>query len=135
MLKILYIFGQMKKVNYFGYCYLLSVFTWSTFWKTILRGQTVSVLCSNVVWNPFLMKTTFTSDFSWFGSVSLSTVDSTSPLCQYSHKTTHSQFSLCQSNSPVSFQARVTEMNISRKCKIEMSANLLCIESVFIVFQ
>lgn len=26
------------------------------------------VLCSNVEWNPFLMKTTFTSDLSWFES-------------------------------------------------------------------
>lgn len=37
-----------------------SVFTWSIYWNSISNGQTVFlVLCSNVVWNPFLMKTTF----------------------------------------------------------------------------
>lgn len=67
------------------------------------------VLCSNVVWNPFLMKTTFTSDFSWFESVS----GSTSLLYQYSHQVMFPLYcNTVKSKPTVSFQARVTERNI-----------------------
>lgn len=72
LLKILYIFGtsgQMKKliildiVTFVGF-YMVHFPEYKSKWTDCFL-----VLCSNVVWNPFLMETTFTSDFSWFGSV------------------------------------------------------------------
>lgn len=65
-----------EKVNYFGYCYLF-LFLRGPFFGTNFQVDRLFlfcfVLCSNVVWNPFLMKTTFTSDFSWFESVFVKT--------------------------------------------------------------
>lgn len=87
----------------------LSVFTWSIFLEYNSKWTDCFVLCSNVVWNPFLMKTTFTSDFSWFESVS----GSTSLLYQYSHQVMFPLYcNTVKSKPTVSFQARVTERNI-----------------------
>lgn len=75
-----------KKVNYFGYCYLF-LFLHGPFIGIQFQMDRLFflVLCSNVVWNPFLMKTTFTSDFSWFESVFVKIFENTSLLYQYSH--------------------------------------------------
>lgn len=106
--EILYTFGQMKKSIILDIV-TLSVFTWSIFLEYNSKWTDCFVLCSNVVWNPFLMKTTFTSDFSWFESVS----GSTSLLYQYSHQIMFPLYcNTVKSKPTVSFQARVTERNI-----------------------
>lgn len=106
--EILYTFGQKKKSIILDIV-TLSVFTWSIFLEYNSKWTDCFVLCSNVVWNPFLMKTTFTSDFSWFESVS----GSTSLLYQYSHQVMFPLYcNTVKSKPTVSFQARVTERNI-----------------------
>lgn len=110
-----------EKVNYFGYCYLF-LFLHGPFLGIHFQMDMLDcflVLCSNVVWNPFLMKTTFTSDFSWFQSVFVNIWEH---LCSISIFTfvrcIESCFfctATCWNQSPQSLFSghRVIEMNIS----------------------
>lgn len=69
-MEVLYTLGHLDRWNLI----ILAIVTFFCFymvqfWEYNSRWTDCFVLCSNVVWNPFLMKTTFTSDFSWFESV------------------------------------------------------------------
>lgn len=72
------------------------------------NGRTVFlVLCSNVVWNPFLiMKTTFTSDFSWFESVFVKIWEHRSSVSIFTFKRCIESFffyiATCSNSSPQS---------------------------------
>lgn len=75
------------------------------------------VLCSNVVWNPFLMKTTFTSDSSWFESVFVKIWEhlSSVPIFTFIRCIESCFFCIAtysNQRSSLHFQATVTEMNI-----------------------